>query len=436
MKDVSEKKIFHKVHLQLTCLFTAIIISILCLSAGIYLRLAQNSLKENHLLSFQRSMDALRTNFEQQSVITFQYLRKLESSGDFLLFLWDRGTPYNFNGIEHHAPWQELAQSILQQYGEESEAFVYQAADRTQFDVCIAHIQMGQLSAAQSLTAWDGQEGLTVLVLSPRAAFLRQLSLQRTNFMLLAAASSILLSLFAWFFTGRLLRPIQENHKRQVQFVSDASHELRTPLTVIRSCITVQPPRFRETIQEECLHMSRLVDELLTLNNLQNKPLSLELLEPDTILLNLYERAEVLAKEKGLRLRIELPEETLPRFQGDRGKIEQLLMILIQNAISYTPSGGRILLRVLNRKKEIAFQVADTGTGIPDEEKDRIFERFYRSDSSRSDKDHFGLGLCIARELVLAHRGRITVSDSPEGGAVFTCLFPITHFPVDLSAKL
>lgn len=432
---------FRKVHLRLTCLCAVITISILCLSAALYLHIAETSLEENHFLSFQHNMDTLCASLEQQSVITFQYLMKLENNGEYFIYLWDNEIPFHFNSIEHHAPYQELAQKIQEQYLPDQglladeqqntsahQEFCYQDTDKTLFDVCSARIVIGQLSAAQNLTAQNQKRGISILVLSPRTSFLHQIYSQRIYFGILAVAGCILLTFFAWIFTGRLLLPIQENHKKQVQFVSDASHELRTPLAVIRTCISVRPPHFAETIRQECIHMGRLVDDMLTLNSLENTTYSLqkEVLEPDTLLLNVYEQTQLLAMEKKLKLSIELPEEALPRFQADPGRLCQLLLILVQNAISYTPEGGRITLRVFSSKKEISFQVEDTGAGIPEKDKKLIFERFYRSDTAHSDKEHFGLGLCIAREIVHAHNGKITVSDTPGGGSVFTCSFPVT----------
>lgn len=432
---------FQTLHFRLTCLCALITIGILSLFASLYLYISEKTLQENRFLSFQNNMNALCTSLEQQSIITFEYLLKLEQNGEYYLFLWEKQTPFFFNQMEHHAPYQDLAQKLLQEYVVSSDSltdldadnsmhqeFLYQDLDGLNYDVCIARIMMGQLSAAQNLAS-DKEQGLILLVLAPRTQFQKQLTLQRNSFGLLAAGGGILFIAFAWFFTGRLLQPIQENHNRQLQFISDASHELRTPLAVIQSCISVQQPHYKEIIQQECIHMGRLVEDLLSLNGFVNKTrqLRFEPTEPDTLLLNLYEQMEGLSVHKGLQMSIKLPEEELPRFWADPDRVQQVLLILVQNAISYTPSGGEICLRVYHKRKEMVFEVADTGTGVKDEEKEKIFERFYRSDSSHTEKEHFGLGLCIAKEIMTAHQGKIRVLDTPGGGATFRCIFPLKN---------
>ena len=116
------------------------------------------------------------------------------------------------------------------------------------------------------------------------------------------------------------------------------------------------------------------------------------------------------------------PEDTVPAVRCDPQRIRQVLAILLHNALSYTPENGQIRLSLLYDEKTVKLLVADNGIGISDEEKPRIFERFYRSDQARSEKGHFGLGLCIASEIIHAHQGRILVSDTPGGGSTFTVI--------------
>lgn len=429
---------FKKVHFRLTMLCAGITVCILCLFTGMYLYIAEKTLTENHDLSFTHDMDSLCSSLEQQSVLTFQYLMNLEQNGNYLIYLWDNESPFYFNSLEHHKEKEALAESALEtykEYMEDAQAdnvhLEFRMTDNgEEYDVSVAHVLTGQPSAAQNLTE-EKSRGLTLLLLSSRTSFLNQLAGQRMQFLLLSVSGSLLLVFFAWFFTGILLKPIQENQRRQLQFVSDASHELRTPLTVIRSCNQIRPPHYQETIEKECAHMGRLVEDMLTLTGLESRTrlLKKEWLEPDTLLLNLFEQLEPLAKEKEISFLASLPETPLCRFFADGDKVNQVLMILIQNAFSYTPAGGQVILKIRDSKtaakKGILFQVIDNGNGIPDEKKKLIFQRFYRAESSHSSREHYGLGLCIAKEIMTAHRGQITVSDTPGGGSTFSCFFPL-----------
>lgn len=431
---------FQKIRFRLTFLCAAITICFLCLFTGLYLYIAEKTLTENHYLAFQHDMDSLSASLEQQTSITIQYLLKMEQSGNYMIFLWDEEIPFYFNDMPHHKPYKDLALRLWDEYiktgdllsdKEQSPVthveFLYEDTDNTEYNVSAARILTGQMSSAQSLALKGTQAGITFLVLSPRTGFLQQLSTQRLWFLLLSAGGCVLLTFFAWFFTGRLLRPIQENQRRQTQFVSYASHELRAPLAVIRSCISIRPPHYEDTILQESIRMGRLVDDMLSLSGLESKThhFHMEAVQPDTFLLNLYEQTEPLALEKEIRLAVSLPEDALPLCIADPDRLQQLFMILIQNALCYTPCRGQITLKVsFTPARGIAFQVIDTGIGIADEDKKHIFERFYRVDTSHSDKNHFGLGLCIAQEIMYAHQGQISVTDTPEGGSTFTCLFP------------
>ena len=131
---------------------------------------------------------------------------------------------------------------------------------------------------------------------------------------------------------------------------------------------------------------------------------------------------ELLSSQRGLRLELKLPQEALPHVRGDLGRLEQLLNILLQNALSYTPAGGTIIIEARvspGIPSAVHIQVIDNGPGISDQDKAHIFERFYRADRSHTDRSHFGLGLCIAQEIAQAHGTALTVADTEGGGAAF-----------------
>ena len=134
--------------------------------------------------------------------------------------------------------------------------------------------------------------------------------------------------------------------------------------------------------------------------------------------------------KKNIRFLIDLPEQSVPAFACDQDRMIQLLEILLHNAGSYTPFGGQISLRLdyYDRSGSFEIRVEDSGIGVPDEEKEKIFRRFYRSDKVRTRQtgqqtEHFGLGLSIAAEIVHAHNGKISVQDREGGGAAFVCRF-------------
>ncbi len=168
--------------------------------------------------------------------------------------------------------------------------------------------------------------------------------------------------------------------------------------------------------------MSSLVNDMLTLSGSDNHRFSINPrpTELDTLLMNSFEAFEPLAQDKHITLSIRLPEQALPLCTVDPQRISQVVSILLHNAVSYTPEHGKIELSLAHDKDRAVISVRDNGIGIADEDKKKIFDRFYRVEKSRSTKEHFGLGLSIAYEIVKAHNGSISVQDAPGGGSIFS----------------
>jgi len=240
----------------------------------------------------------------------------------------------------------------------------------------------------------------------------------------------------SWYFIGRSMKPVEEATQKQHEFIAAAPHELRSPLAVIQTGLSTIPPagehrKIIETARKECHRMSRLINDMLLLASSDAKtwPLQKELLDIDTILIECYEAFLPAARKKRQNLHLDLPENMLPRVYGDRQWIEQILTILIDNALSYTPAGNEIRIYGYFRNNWLTVDVEDDGPGISDADKERIFDRFYRTERSRNDKKHFGLGLSIAKELTDLHSGRLKVRDSASGGAVFSLQLRIQTKP-------
>ena len=146
--------------------------------------------------------------------------------------------------------------------------------------------------------------------------------------------------------------------------------------------------------------------------------------ELDTLLLDTYEKYQPILQGKKISLKVVLPEEPLSICKCDSARISQVLEILLDNGASYVSVGGRMEMGVKENEKYFQLYVQDNGPGIPDENKEAVFRRFYRADPARKEKQHFGLGLCIAREIVTLHKGSIRILDTPGGGSTFVIRLP------------
>ncbi len=432
---------FKKVHLRLTLLCAGITAVIMLIMSLCYLYVSEKGLYRNQFQAFKNDINTISTNLEQQSIISMEWLAKMEAQGNYRFFVLDNGVPFLYNQLSDPEQTEEnnilLTESRNALNNLSSQDVTVTVSDG--INGILSHSEYEFISPSTDsryfcslIQMGTGSSFLEIVVLSPLQRLEQQIKEQRIRFLLIDIAAVILLGIFAWFFTGILLKPIAENQQKQAMFVAAASHELRTPLSVILSaaecCRDAAPERqegFIRTIYQEGLRVSSLVTDMLTLSQSDSHrfPVRKEPTELDTLLMNSYEAFEPLARKKSIRLSLTLPDGALPLCNVDPERISQVIAILLHNAISYTPEQGRVELSLARHKERFAVSVQDNGIGISDADKKRIFDRFYRVEKSRNRKDHFGLGLSIAHEIVKAHGGSIQVTDAEGGGSCFTVVF-------------
>lgn len=240
----------------------------------------------------------------------------------------------------------------------------------------------------------------------------------------------------AHFIIGKAVKPTELSIRSQKEFIASVSHELKSPLAVILSSAeaigfcdmsTEQLKNQTSIIDSECLRMSKLIQDLLLLSSIDTKTWTLNEVEIDidSLMITLYEKFEPLCTKHNITLKLDIDEQTFPPFKADSDRINQLLGIFMDNAINYSSINSEILLKVILIKNTVVFSIIDHGKGISDKDKPFIYDRFYCADKSRTKKEHFGLGLSIAKELVSMHRGTITLADTPGGGCTFQISFPL-----------
>ena len=242
----------------------------------------------------------------------------------------------------------------------------------------------------------------------------------------------LIASAIGYYMAGRALIPLKEAYDKQKQFAADASHELRTPLAVLLASAellladpSIQNPFLRQVLEDlksEVKKMTNLVSDLLMVARSDNNALKIKIqrLDLSEILEQVVRTMKPIAEKKNILLGGENFRKTL--INADEQKIKQLAIILVDNAIKYTPEGGSVLVSLENTDDSRAiFAVMDSGIGIAAEDLDRVFERFYRVDKARSrEMGGNGLGLAIAAEIVKLHDGKISVASKLGEGTKFT----------------
>ena len=429
---------FQKIRLRLTLLSGGITTLILVVMTLGYLYTSEKNLMQSRIFSWQSDVSSIAFNLEQQTVITHTWLANLEASGNYYVSILDNNTPFLFNDRMHNAAFHDFIAATWAYYRENSDTLPENTISyRSRYKSFLFQKEQSYYCFVVTLDKETASENssLELLLITPLSLIQNQIFQQRLVFMGIILIALAAIWLFAWLFTGKLLYPIEENRKKQNQFVAAASHELRTPLAVILSCTEsmLEKPdsmpfsRDLSTVKSEALRMSSLIQDLLTLSSrdANHFPIQKASVELDTLLLDAYEAFEAMAHAKHLKMFITLPDCIVPPCICDKQRIYQVIAILLHNAISYTPDGGKITLTLDVQEKYFSLSISDTGVGIPNEEKKKIFDRFYRSEKSRSTKGHFGLGLSIAYEIITAHHGTIRVCDTAQGGATFVVQLPI-----------
>lgn len=249
------------------------------------------------------------------------------------------------------------------------------------------------------------------------------------------ALSEIALLLMAVALTRANMRPIMRAWSQQRTFVADAAHEFKTPMTVIQNNLERMLERPNDTVMDQVENVANALTEVRHLNNLTGDFLTLSQADADVPLfafadMDLAKVArevgdifEFTAEEKGQTLRVDVPE-TLP-IVGDAQRLRQLLVILTDNAQKYAGEGADVTISATQTNSSIKLQVSDTGKGVPDADKQRLFDRFYRVDKARSrSTGGHGLGLAIAKWVVQGHRGTIEVLDNQPHGTIFSMTLP------------
>jgi signal transduction histidine kinase len=240
------------------------------------------------------------------------------------------------------------------------------------------------------------------------------------------------------FLANRALAPARLAWANQQRFIADASHELRTPLTLLRADAEVLL-RGRERLEEEdaalledivieANRMARLSNSLLTLARLDNASLHREHEVVDLVELAQKgaRRVQALAEQSGITVQIE--NAGTPCVIGDPMLLEQAVLVLLDNAIKYNHSGGRIIVRTEAKDERALLEVHDNGVGIAAEHLPHLGERFYRVDKARSrEAGGTGLGLSIARSIAITHGGRLSFSSAPEQGTTVTLTLPLAY---------
>ena len=421
--------------LTLLCiLFTATILIVITIVAFSF---SAKELNIRSRFALMNQLTYVSQHLLDESYISHTWLAKQEADNHCIISISSKNGPFTFSGAyssksERNSLIDKAKKISVSQYGFNSFSLYIVTEEDAPLIFSLYESSKHFLVGITVMTYND--QPYELLILKDMAQDDAEISHLRLIFISLILCGILFLGLFSWWFAGKAIKPVKVSRQEQIDFVAAASHELRSPVAVIQAVTeemleTKNAPDKQglNTIHHECNHLSRLIGDLLVLARADSGKWSInkQPVEVDTLLLEVYDRFLPLVEAHHQKLDIELPNSIIEPLLLDKQRIEQVLSILIDNAMSYTPVGTQITLTLNISKDSIELGVLDNGPGIPDEAKTKVFKRFYKLDVSRTSDTHYGLGLSIAHEILRLHGGRLSLTDSPDGGCTFKLLLPL-----------
>lgn len=272
------------------------------------------------------------------------------------------------------------------------------------------------------------KNGYTLVVFMDNTIVQEKMVLLLRNTLIFGGVAMVVLFFLAVYLAKRIVKPLEESYQKQKQFISDAGHELKTPVSVVNTNAEmlrreIGDNQWLSNIQYENERMGLLVRQLLELARTENVTPHMEQLSLSRLVAGEALPFETVAFEKGLTLNADIQPGL--SVVGDGAQLRQLVSILIDNGIEHSESGREVMVRLCSDHNMAKISVINEGREIPKEQREQIFERFYRADPARSDSGHFGLGLAIAKAIAEIHKGKIAV-ECYGGKVEFTASLPLS----------
>ncbi len=385
--------------------------------------------------NFRSNFSTVSKNVQMDSSFSHLWLSQLEVNNHFIIHIEDNGIPLIYNGAFNPLTDRNiLVLKLKEAAGEDNIDTASRPVSLSEVESRTYEIKgnFGEcyLGAVFVVPVGKGVRSLALLQPLDISAFLNP---GQILFLIITEVLGIsALFLVSYWIVGKSLKPVEESRRQQTDFIAAASHELKSPLAVIRASLSAarideeNSLHYLGNIDKECSRMAGLIEDMLLLaaTDARHWQIRKEALDMDTLLIETYDLFYPFLKEKSMELKLLLEDEMLPGIQGDKERIKQILAVLIDNAAAYSREGDTVIIRAYTKKKRLLIEIEDHGSGIPEDKKKGVFLRFYRGDSSRQDKSHYGLGLSIAKELAEMQNGTLTLNDTPGGGATFLLSLP------------
>lgn len=423
-----------KLKIKLICSYTISIGSVLTVAMTIlfcwYQAQKKNQYMQQEITSFELQLRHVRYLYQTSNMLKASEYQEIELQNNQILYFEENGKKLRFQGFYQSKSNRDvLIEKMKKEVQKESiDMSVY---PKTYRDVeSSVHIICGEYSEkylGKVIMIPMNSTYRSIIALQEYTPIARNGWKEIFLFVMIDVLTVFVVFLVSRIFVKKTLKPVEESQKKQDIFIASASHELKTPIAVIQSCAEAilcdheETDRFTRNIQSECKRMAHLVEELLLYASFRANrwKITKETFDLDNFLIESYEKLLFLFEKKKQELQLILPQDENHEVQADQQRLYQVLNILCDNASKYAPDHSIIELILTTTKREYQILVKDHGIGIPDNQKQHVFEKFYQIDSSHTRKNSYGLGLSIAKEILKQMQASITIEDTQGGGATF-----------------
>ena len=402
---------FHRLHIHMTLFSTLITGIILSLMAAACLLITESNIRQNHYTIFTNNAYSCISYLESQNVLSHRWMQQAQNNYHIQMQILDGQHPLFFDRLHANSDLQDIF-SLAKKESKENHGLNLDSSGSAQ---ALSKVAMFQIPGYYACTARipKKQGSLHAVFLYSQKEQFSQIMRMRLLFLLAVLVAIFALAVFSWFFTRKMIRPLEQSRKEQNAFIAAASHELRSPLAVIQSSLSAIPHASKERADQfisisldECRRMSRLIQDMLSLSRSDNHTwvLNTAPCEVDTLLLETFEKYQQPAREKGKKLRIDLPENPLPLCICDMEKVSQILTILIDNALSYVPEGGSSVLRQKKNREPLPFLFLTTVPVFPTPKRIQFFSVFIAQMPPEMTNSTSVLGFVLQRRLLYSIR--------------------------------
>lgn len=425
-------------------LSTGLILTLILAVSFLFYMSSQSSRQKS---LFQNQLFTLMSQLQTDSLFSDSYLAQMESQNQLIIYVEENDSPFFFPGSykprTERGALLERAENMAEMEGIFPDSHPI-SSNLLQSSILQITGDNGDIYLGNVFILRTANGYKKLMLLQDITGNRIQLIKTVIFYIFIDFVGILLLFMAGRWFVRRSLKPLEETYEKQQDFVSAASHELRSPLAVIQAAADAaadapdEAKRLLSVIKKECQRGSSLVKNLLLLAaaDQNNWAVNKREFELDEMLLSLLEVYEPLCLSRDGQILLVLPDEPIPPVLADPELCRQIFTILLDNAVAYgldastdghasegkdgkTAGDRKIILRAEYLHSHVTVSVIDHGPGIPDEEKRLVFDRFYRKDKARNQKDHFGLGLSIAAKLAQIQGMRLDVEDTEGGGSTF-----------------